>query len=179
MNALPFRLEPMIHAGALKKLLAPAPAMRRERLDVGAAMGAGVFAGTLFLMMMLAFSAAIYGEPPTVLLRMIAATVRGPAALSAGGQDDAALAALGLTLHYAFAVLYALALVGVMVECRRALAPWLGLAFGAFLYGTNMHGFTVLFPWFADLRTLDTFLAHLVFGFLLSQSYWSFAGTPD
>lgn len=177
MSALPFRLPSMIHAGALKKLLASAPAKRRERLDVGAAMGAGVFAGTLFLMMMLAFSAAIYGEPPTVLLRMIAATVRGPAALSADEQYDMAFATLGLTLHYAFAVLYALAFVGVMVECRRALAPWLGLAFGAFLYALNLHGFTMLFPWFADLRTLDTLVAHLVFGFLLSQSYWSFAGT--
>jgi hypothetical protein len=157
----------------------PAVALHEERLDTGAAIGAGLFAGTVMLLMLVAFATVVYGESPWRLLRMIAATVRGPSALAPANDFDAGLVLMGTVMHFAFSTLYALALIGLTVECKRWMAPWLGLAFGIGLYFANLHGFTLLFPWFAELRTVDTFAAHAFYGLLLAQSYAAFSAPAD
>ena len=173
------------HAGAMShyeipQRIAPAAlALPAARLNVGAAVGAGLFCGAVMLGMLVGFSTVIYGEEPWRLLRMIAATVNGPAALAFANDFDARLVLMGALLHFLFAVLYALALAGVLVECRKALASWLGLAFGVALYFVNLHGFTLLFPWFAELRTVDTFVAHAFFGLLMAQAYVAFSEAPE
>ena len=154
-------------------------ALPEDRLGAGAAIGAGLFAGAAMLVMLLAFATIVYGETPWRLLRMIAATVRGPDALLLAHEFDAALVMMGLVMHFAFSTLYALALIGLTIECRRWMAPWLGLAFGVALYFANLHGFTMLFPWFAELRTVDTFVAHAFYGLLLAQSYAAFSSPRD
>lgn len=161
-----------------------APALRasdakRERLDATAAMAAGSFAGALCLLLMLAFGAAIYGEAPIRLLRMIAATVRGPGTMALSEDFDLPLATLGLVMYFAYSAAFALAMTGVMIECPRRASRWVGLAAGAAFYGVNLYGCTLLFPWFAELRTLDTFVAHVAFGLLVSQSYASFAAPHE
>jgi hypothetical protein len=163
------------HRLARPLALTPAPA----RLDTGAAMAAGLFAGVVLLGMLVGFASVIYGEAPWKLLRMIAATVQGPQALAPDGEFDARLVLMGALLHFLFATLYALFLAGVLAETREALAPWLGLGFGVALYFANLHGFTLLFPWFAELRTIDTFVAHAFFGLLLAQAYAAFSEAPE
>ena len=59
-------------------------------------------------------------------------------------------------------------------DCPRRYANVIGLAFGFALYSANFHGFTVLFPWFAEFRTVDTLFANLIFGFLLARAYCAF-----
>ena len=152
---------------------------RRPRIDVGAAITAGLFSGAVLLGLLIGFGDVVYGEAPWKLLRMIAATVQGPQALAYPEEFDARLVLTGGVLHFLFSVLYALALTGVVAEARRAFAAWLGLAFGVALYFANLHGFTLLFPWFAELRTVDTFLAHAFFGLLLAQAYLAFSQTPE
>jgi hypothetical protein len=142
-----------------------------ERLHAGAAIASGLFCGAVMLGLLTGFANVIYGEEPWKLLRMIAATVAGPQSLAQPDEFDARLVLMGTLMHFLFSTLYALALAGVLVECRKALAPWLGLAFGTGLYFANLHGFTLLFPWFAELRTIDTFAAHAFFGLLLAQCY--------
>ena len=150
-----------------------------ERLDAGAALAAGLFAGAVLLGMLIGFSSVLYGEEPWKLLRMIAATVAGPQALALPNEFDARLAMMGALLHFLFATLYALAFAGLLVECPRPLASWLGLAFGVALYFVNLYGFTRLFPWFAELRTVDTFIAHAFFGLLLAQMYAVLSETAE
>ena len=152
--------------------LLPAPA---ERLHAGAALASGLFGGAVLLGMLVGFANVIYGEEPWKLLRMIAATVQGPQALAPANEFDARLALMGGAMHFLFSTLYALALAGVVAEFRRAYAPLLGLAFGVGLYFANLHGFTLIFPWFAELRTIDTFAAHAFFGLLLAQTYLAFS----
>jgi hypothetical protein len=149
-----------------------------ERLHVDAALLSGLLGGAVLLGLLLGFGGLIYDEEPWKLLRMIAATVAGPAALVGASEFDARLALMGATLHFLFSTLYALALLGLLAECRRWLAPWLGLAFGVALYFANLHGFTLLFPWFAELRTVDTLLAHAFFGLLVAQMYAALSEAP-
>jgi uncharacterized membrane protein YagU involved in acid resistance len=150
-----------------------------ERLNAGAAVASGIFCGAVMLGLLIGFANVIYGEEPWKLLRMIAATVHGREALAPAGEFDARLALLGGLMHFLFSILYALALTGLLVECRKALAPWLGLAFGVGLYFANLHGFTLIFPWFEELRTVDTFVAHAFFGLLITQAYAAFSEIPD
>ena len=145
------------------------PPAEPRRAEAGAAVVAGIAAGSALLTILVLLSVAFYDEPAWKIPQMIAATLRG-----AGAAEEhvfvPSLSALGVAMHFTLSVLYALAFAGLVAEVRRhtALA---GLAFGVALYFVNLHGFTQLFPWFGELRTLDTLAAHAFFGLLLACIY--------
>jgi hypothetical protein len=107
---------------------------------------------------------------------MVAALARGPGALEPDDEFDLAIVAIGLTLFYALSMLYGLALAWILTEAPRRHAGLLGIAFGVALYFANFHGFTAIFPWFAEYRTVDTFVAHALYGLLLARGYCAFRG---
>lgn len=144
-----------------------------ERVSWSAAVGAGCVGGAALLVFLIVSAVAIYGEPPLRLLALIAATVRGEALLA--GPATPSVLALGALLHFALSLLYALAFAGITAELPRWSLAWAGLAFGIALYFANLHGFTHLFPWFAELRTADTLVAHAAFGLLLARAYCELA----
>jgi len=133
------------------------------------AIQAGLFAGAAALLLLQVAGVVVYDESPWKLMRMFAALARGPAALEPEDEFDAALVAMGALLYFSLSVLYSLALSALAAEVPRRLAPALGVAFGLALYVANFHGFTALFPWFVPYRTLDTVLAHGLFGFLAAR----------
>jgi hypothetical protein len=142
----------------------------RERVDVGAAIGAGLAAGSVFLTLMVALSVVFYDEAVWNIPQMIGAVLSGavPSRLF-----ESRLALLGISLHFTLAVLYALAFAGIVAEAWRGATA--GIAFGIAVYFVNLHGFSALFPWFAELRTLDTLAAHALFGLLLAHVYGNLA----
>ena len=148
---------------------------RPHQVRWSAAVASGLAAGTALLALLVALGVFLYDESPWKIPRMVAATLRGEAALQPEGAFDPVLVALGLVLHYALSVLYALALAGVVADFRRWFVPWAGLAFGIALYFVNFHGFTALFSWFTEMRTVDTLLAHALFGVLLARIYCALA----
>jgi hypothetical protein len=141
-----------------------------------AALQAALFAGSVLLLMMQFIGAVAYDESPWKLLRMVAALARGPGALEPDDEFDFAIVATGLMLFYALAMLYGLALACVLTDSPRRHASLLGIAFGIALYCANFHGFTAIFPWFAAYRTVDTMVAHALFGLLLARGYCAFRG---
>jgi hypothetical protein len=141
-----------------------------------AALQASFLAGTVLLLMMQFIGTVAYDESPWKLLRMVAALARGPGALDPDDEFDLAIVASGLTLFYALAMLYGLALACILTESPRRHASLLGIAFGIALYCANFHGFTALFPWFAAYRTIDTVVAHALFGLILARGYCAFRG---
>jgi hypothetical protein len=145
-----------------------------RRPDVTAAALAGGFAGAFLLFTLMFLSVSIYDEAPWKLPRMIAATIRGPEVLQPADEFDFAIVGLGIGLHFALSLLYAFALLGLIIDVKRWTAPYVGLAFGVALYFVNLYGFTQLFPWFAELRTADTLAAHAIFGLLVARAYWAF-----
>ena len=164
----------MIEARLPKTLAAHPTRLSRRRVQPLAALKAGLAGGAAALVLLQFFGVVVYDESPWKLLRMIAAMARGPAALEPDDEFDAALVATGLSLFFAFSMLYALALSPFAAEWPRRLAPALGVACGAALYYVNFYGFTELFPWFASLRTIDTFLVHVIFGLALVRGYRAF-----
>ena len=148
--------------------------LARARPSAAAALQAALFAATISLVLLLFIGIVAYDESPWKFLRMVAAMVKGAAALEPDDEFDFAIVALGLGLYYALAMLYGLAAAPLLGDCPRHYANILGVAFGFALYSANFHGFTILFPWFAEFRTIDTLFAHLVFGFLLARAYCAF-----
>lgn len=159
-----------------RTLGAAARGLARARPSAKAALQAALFAGTVFLLVLQFMGAVVYDESPWKLPRMIAALARGPAALEPSDEFDLALVAIGLSLFYLLSMLYALALACILTDSPRRYASLAGAAFGVALYFANFHGFTAIFPWFAAYRTVDTVVAHALFGLLLARGYCAFRG---
>ena len=145
-----------------------------RRVNASAALAAGLLAGAVTLALMQVFAVTVYDEPFWRIFRMVAAMVRGPAALEPDDEFDAGIVAIGAMLHLALSLLYALALSCLVADTPRRYATVMGLAFGLALYYANFYGFTLLFPWFAPHRTFDTLIVHAIFGAIVARSYWTF-----
>lgn len=129
-----------------------------------------LFAGSMGLLLLGTLSIVVWNEPPWRLMGMIAATLEGPDALASGETIVPHVLATAFCVHFFLTALYATAFASVALEMRPALVPWAGLAFGALLYVAHFHGFTLRFAWFEQLRSPDTFAAHLLFGLWLSAA---------
>ena len=164
---------PILHR--LPARVGPSPFLRNY--DVPAAVAAGLVAGTIAIVAMLAMAMAVYDESPWKMPRMIAAIAMGPSALQPEDEFAFAVVATGILLHFALALVYSFALALLVKDPPDAAAPWIGLAFGVALYFANLHGFTRLFPWFVPMRTLDTLGIHALFGIVAATTYKQLAGT--
>lgn len=153
-------------AHASQPLLSP----RSARFDAGAALRCGLRGGVLMAALMVSLSVSVYDEPAWKLPRMLAALALGPHAIEPAHAFDAAIVATAFAVLATFSIIYGIALAG-LVQLRGSLAPWLGLAAGAALYGVHLYGFTAAFPWLGELQSVDTLAAHLVFGLLAAQAY--------
>ena len=150
----------------------------RRRPDALAALIAGLLAGALLFAMLQVFAMSVFDEPFWRLPRMIAAMVRGPAVIEPDDEYDGALVLIAASLWTSLSLLYSLALAYLLTDIPRPYAAWTGLAFGAALYFANFYGFTTLFPWFAPYRTLDTFVAHILFGAAAALVYTAARRAP-
>ena len=159
-----------------RTLGAAARGLARARPSARASLQAALFAGTVLLLVLEFIGIVAYDESPWKLLRMVAAMARGPAALEPDDEFDFAIVATGLALFYALSMLYGLAIASLLTDSPRRHASVVGIAFGLALYSANFYGFTALFPWFAADRTIDTLVAHALYGFLLARAYCAFRG---
>ena len=107
------------------------------------------------------------GEPAVALLlrdaRLTAALVLGHEVLPPPAGFDLAVMLVASLIHFGLSLLYA-ALLFPFRRARLVAALFIGSGFGTVLYAMNLHGFTLLFPWFVEARGGITFVAHLVFG---------------
>ena len=147
------------------------PLFTLGNLSVPAAALAAAIAGTLVLVVMLVLSSSVYDESVWKLPRMVAAILAGRGALDPDDEFSATLVPLAFLLHFGLALLYGFALASLVKDLPDTAAPWIGMAFGVALYFGNLYGFTKLFPWFAELRTLDTLAAHVLFGIVAATAY--------
>jgi hypothetical protein len=153
----------------------PLPAF--GNLDFAAATISGVAAGTLCLLAMATLSTSLYDESAWKLPRMAAAVLAGPAALEPDDEFSVALVALGILVHFGLALLYGIVVATLVKDMPEAAAPWIGMTFGVAAYFANFYGFTQFFPWFAQLRTLDTLATHVLFGIVAATAYRHFASS--
>jgi hypothetical protein len=147
----------------------------RRSPDWRAAAVAGFAAGAILMVLELFWSASGAGENPWEISHMVAAIVAGPDTLGPSGFELGVMA-LALVIHYVLGIMFGLILGAVMapfhLDSSAGLALTIGGVFGLLLYVFNFFGLTALFPWFVELRSGATLVAHLIFGMSAAFLYW-------
>jgi hypothetical protein len=135
-----------------------------------AGVAAGVMATFAQLLLWL-----VSGEDPLALLlrdsRLTAALVMGETVLPPPVSFDLVVMLVATAIHFLLSVVYA----AMLLPLRRSnleRSLLIGAGFGATLYAVNLHGFTLLFPWFIAARGGITLTAHLMFAMTVVLVYW-------
>jgi hypothetical protein len=132
---------------------------------VRAAAIAGVFAGIAATLIEIALW-WLHGDAVIATLvrdtRFAAAIVLGPDVLRSA--MDATMLAVATLVHVALSIAYGVALAPLVARLRPSLSLLVGALFGIALYVVNLHGFTLVYPWFEQARGVVTLAAHVSFG---------------
>lgn len=136
---------------------------------------AGLSAGAVFLVLELLLTRFVLGLNPGVLIRMIAAITQGTAMLPPPEIADLSVTLAAVILHFVMSLAYAVVFAFIAKGRPIGAAALLGAAYGLLLYVVNFYGFTMLFPWFAELRHWTAIASHLIFGATLGAlyAYWA------
>jgi hypothetical protein len=151
---------------------------RRRLPDWPAAVGSGLVAGAVLMVLELLWSATVStsvgGGNPWRASHLIGAMVLGPQALQSTGFE-LGVVALALFIHYLLGVVFAIILAfiidGFHYESSPGMLQLFGVVFGAALYVLDFHVMSNFFPWIAELRGWATFIGHLVFGLTVALIY--------
>lgn len=73
-------------------------------------------------------------------------------------------------IHFALSIAYAILPAWLAGPWGSGKVLGLGALYGLIIYGINLHGFTLLYPWFAMTRGWSTLIVHLIFGVVLVGS---------
>lgn len=148
-----------------------------EKLDVKAAVWAGIIAGLVFVIVEMVLVATVGGGSPWGPPRMMAAIAMGKEVLPPPPTFDFGIVMVGMIIHFVLSVVLGLILGWVISKWRLSIsmAVLVGLLFGLAVYLVNFYVMTGLFPWFANARNMITTFAHLVFGGVLGWVYRSMA----
>jgi hypothetical protein len=142
--------------------------------NIVAAIGAGIGAGIIATAVQLALWWVFALPLPDILLRdarLAAAIVMGTGVLPPPATFEWSVMLTATVVHFALSICYGVILAPILsrFSLRHALAA--GALFGLLLYGTNMYGFTALFPWFEVSRDWITLVAHVSFGIAAAGIY--------
>ncbi|HKE38621.1 MAG TPA: sodium:proline symporter [Casimicrobiaceae bacterium] len=135
---------------------------------------AGIAAGIVASLFELASWSLFTHALPGIFLRDVrfaAAIVMGPQALSSIDTFDWTTFLVATLVHFALCIVYGLILASLIRRLRAIPSLLAGSAFGLGLYLINMHGFTILFPWFEAARDWITITAHVTFGVTAAGFY--------
>lgn len=135
---------------------------------------AGIVAGVVSTLAQMLLWALFTDAFPSVLYRdarLTAAILMGRDVLPPPATFDLAIMLVAALIHFALSMAYGVmvAIIASRTDARTAIA--IGAGFGASLYVVNLHGFTAIFPWFAEVRDWITLAAHIVFGVTAAATY--------
>jgi hypothetical protein len=143
---------------------------------------AGVFAGTaatIAQMLLWWLEATPVVETLLRDARLTAAIVLGRAVLAPEPTWRGDVLAAATLIHFALSLIYAAIALPVARRLRTGPAMLAGAVYGLAIYVVNLHGFTLVFPWFAVSRGAVTILTHVVFGVSLAWACACFGRPAD
>lgn len=103
--------------------------------------------------------------------RLAAAIVLGKEILPMQVAFDWPAMIVATLIHFSLSVIYSIILAAFIVRRGLGVSIFIGLEFGFILFGVNMYGFTLVFPWFEEARDWVTLAAHVVFGVVAAAMY--------
>jgi hypothetical protein len=132
---------------------------------------AGLIAGTVHLVLTLALTPVFFNVDATLMLRYFGSLVLGSDVLL---QNDAATLIVGVIVHYALSLLFALVIAVVVHRWGLLVGIIGGALLGLAFYGINIYLFTRLlgwFDWFYAVATPVLLLSHIAFGAVAGGVY--------
>lgn len=151
-----------------------------------AAAVSGFVAGAVLMVLDLLWS-VITGVSPWITSHRIAAIVMGPEALQSTDDFNFWVVAASLVTHYVLGIVFGMVMAAVIApfhfDSSAGMVLLVGAIFGLALYLLNFYGMVLFFPWFADMRSWATLVAHLIFGMTAAYMYlkleWPRLVLPD
>jgi hypothetical protein len=150
------------------------PLIKRIMINWVAALYAGVAAGIIATMAQIILWWVFFDSLPGILFRdarLAAAIILGKEILPMQVAFDWPTMIVASMIHFTLSVIYSMILAGFIVRRSLGVSIFIGLEFGFILFGINMYGFTLVFPWFAEARDWVTLAAHVVFGVVAAATY--------
>ena len=141
--------------------------MRAARVSARSIVRAGIAAGVVSTLVQMMLWVLFTHAFPAILFRdarLAAAIVLGRSALQGADIFDARILLVATLVHFTLSVAFAAPLAALVRRRSMPQALAVGAAFGAALYGLNLHVMTLIFPWFEVSRGAITLAAHLAFG---------------
>lgn len=146
----------------------------RPALDWRAVVYAGVAAGAAATLAQFLLWWVFWGALPEMLYRdarLTAAIIMGRDVLPPPATLDWAVMAVATLIHFVLSIIYTAVLAGFVSRRGMPSALVVGAVYGLALFGINMYGFTLVFPWFAAARDGITLAAHVLFGVSAAAVY--------
>lgn len=142
--------------------------------DWPAALIAGFLAGAL--LMILEFLWAVTGgNDPWAVAHKVAGITLGHNVATTSGFSTGVIATALMT-HYVLGMLFGCILAAILSTFRLDDSPGMafgiGAVFGLVIYIFNFYVMAKAYPWFVDMRTLETFIGHVIFGMTAGFVYW-------
>ena len=150
------------------------PLLKRLPINWTAALYAGIAAGIIATMAQIILWWVFSGSLPGIMFRdarLAAAIVLGPEILPMQVAFDWPAMIVATMIHFSLSVIYSMILAAFIVRRDLAISIFVGVEFGFILFGVNMYGFTLIFPWFEEARNWVTLAAHVVFGIVAASTY--------
>jgi hypothetical protein len=147
-------------------------------LNWGAAISAGIVAGIIATAVQIALWWVFLDALPGILYRdarLTAAILMGEEVLPPPSTFDWHVMLVATLFHFAISIIYSLILACLISRVGRIPSMLAGGVYGLILYGINMYGITLVFPWFSEVRDWITVLTHVVFGISIAVTYKAFA----
>ena len=139
-----------------------------------AALAASATGGLVFAVLHIGLLRAVHGVSPSVPIRMIAAIVLGPGALSSTDRFDPVVLLVAISIHGILSIVYGTFLALLLPAANAIWSILIGGLYGLILYYINFYGLNPFSPWFIEERDTMSMVSHLVFGAVVASAYRAF-----
>lgn len=146
-----------------------------SHISARAVLWAGLASGVVFLAAMMIMMPLFLGASPWAAPRMIAAITQGTSALVPIDTFDLGAVLAAVVVHFTLSLAYALLFAFIGKGHSMVADAVAGMAFGLAVYVVNFYLFTVLFPWFEQMRNWVAIVVHLAYGGVLGAIYAAYA----
>lgn len=103
--------------------------------------------------------------------RLTAAIVMGRGVLPPPATFDWNVMLIATLIHFALSIAYGIVLACFISRLGVVLSLAAGILYGLVLYVINLYGFTIIFPWFSEVRDWITMVTHVVLGAAIAGVY--------
>jgi len=142
--------------------------------DWPAAAVSGFVAGATLMVLELLW-AATGGQNPWIVSHKIAGIILG-SDVAQSADFSIGVVALALAIHYVLGIVFGCILAVIIstshFEDSLGMVLTIGALFGMVLYVFSFYMMTRAYPWFVDMRGLETFIGHVIFGMVAGFIYW-------